>query len=451
MQEVTDRSALPYSAVCYITVTFPDGLSVRGSGVIVGPNDVLTAMHVLYYEEHGGWAVNVSVSPGADTLPSVTPFGVFSNVGRLEAPGANWDQNGDGLLTDAESQHDMALIGFTSRIGDITGWLPVARLAGDFAGKVVGYPAHPPSGVGIGMMSEDVLALDSDSFGVYDIESALGSGASGGPLLYSNSGQTVVAGVLSSGTLNGSRSTYAAFDGAGTWEWLSQAIAGNDALLSPLQRTGWVGTASGDVITGNALDNAMWAGAGNDVVDGGSGIDTAFFSGTRSQYGVSTSGTTLQVFDTVLNRDGSDVLTQVERLAFDDVDLALDLSGHAGLVARFLGVVFGPDAVHDATYAGVGLWHLDHGMSAQQLMALALQVRLGAGASDAAVVQLLYANVVGAAATPEESAVYEGLLASGQETQASLGLFAAETALIAVRIDMTGLAASGLAYEPLAG
>lgn len=451
MEEVTERTLLPYSAVCYITVTYPDGASIRGSGVIVGPNDVLTAMHVVYQADHGGWAVNVSVTPGADTVPSIAPFGSFTDWGSLDAPTADWDPNGDALLTDAESQRDMAVIGLKTRIGDVAGWLPPAPVAEDFEGVMLGYPAHPPSGVGIGMMAESVLAQASDAYGVYDIDSALGSGASGGPLLYSLSGQNVVAGVLSSGTLDGSRSTYAAFDGDGTWDWLTETIAANDTLLAPDERTAWVGTDGADVLSGNALDNDVLAGQGDDAIDGAAGIDTAFFTGARAQYAVTSTASALQVDDAIVGRDGSDTMVRVERLAFDDVALAFDLIGNAGVVARCLGAVFGPDAVGNTVYAGIGLWHLDHGMSAEQLMALALQVRLGPAASDADVVALLYSQVAGSAPTPDQAAYYEGWLATGQVSQAGLGLYAAQTEVNAAHIGLAGLAAMGLAYQPLAG
>ncbi len=101
----------------------------------------------------------------------------------------NWDSNGDGLLTDAEAQWDMALIGLTSRIGDTTGWLGLSSVSSDFNGTMVGYPSR-----GTGMMAASVFADASASYGVFDIASDLGTGASGRPLLYDSGGSTYVAG-----------------------------------------------------------------------------------------------------------------------------------------------------------------------------------------------------------------------------------------------------------------
>ena len=44
---VPQSGAYPYSAIVSISVTFPDGTGSNGSGVMVGPNDVLTAAHVI--------------------------------------------------------------------------------------------------------------------------------------------------------------------------------------------------------------------------------------------------------------------------------------------------------------------------------------------------------------------------------------------------------------------
>jgi V8-like Glu-specific endopeptidase len=61
---VNASGAYPYTAIVSISVTFPDGTATNGSGVMVGPNDVLTAAHVVYSAVHGGAATNVTVSAG---------------------------------------------------------------------------------------------------------------------------------------------------------------------------------------------------------------------------------------------------------------------------------------------------------------------------------------------------------------------------------------------------
>jgi hypothetical protein len=75
-------------------------------------------------------------------------------------------------------------------------------------------------------------------------------------------------------------------------------------------------TGSGnDTIAGNAADNRIDANGGNDVIDGGSGSDTAVFAGVFAAYTLTTlSSNSLRV----VGPDGTDTLTNIERLAFDD-------------------------------------------------------------------------------------------------------------------------------------
>jgi V8-like Glu-specific endopeptidase len=438
MYEITNRTAYPYSAICYITVTWPDrGAASQGSGTVVGPNDILTALHVVYNAERGGWATSVTVTPGYDKSPVSSPYGSFTNWGSLVGRTANWDTNGDGLLTNAEAQYDMAVIGMRSRIGDITGWVNTQPLAADFYGVMAGYPAR-----GTGMMGEDVFADASGTFGVYQVRSGLGAGASGGPLLHTSSdGVTTVVGSLSSGNSSNTSSTYAALYGEGTWDWLNAAMAANDDLIPGMLQSAFIGTAANDVMTGNALDNTF---------SGGLGRDTVVFAGARSSYAISVGSTATTVRDLAPGRDGMDTLTGVERLRFADGAVAFDLNGNAGVAAKILGAVFGKQAVANKAYAGIGLNLLDNGMLYLDVMKVALNAHLGLTPTNETVVTTLYTNVVGFAPSAEVLAYYTGLLQSGQYTHATLGMLAAETTDNAIGINLTGLAATGLDYTPTA-
>ena len=52
----------PYSAVVYVVSTFAHGSVTSGSGVMVGPNDVLTASHMLYDDTRGVGRVRQRIS-----------------------------------------------------------------------------------------------------------------------------------------------------------------------------------------------------------------------------------------------------------------------------------------------------------------------------------------------------------------------------------------------------
>jgi serralysin len=207
-----------------------------------------------------------------------------------------------------------------------------------------------------------------------------------------------------------------------------------------------VGGSGNDTIIGNGANNMLTGGGGNDSIDGGAGIDTACYSGPRAAYGVLAAPGALTVTDT-RGIDGTDTLANVERVSFADGGLAFDLGGNAGLVAETLGAVFGRDAVANSAYAGIGLKLVDGGMSAEQLMNVAIDARLGATASNQDVVDLLWANVFGAAPDSATQAHYLALLGAGTYTVAQFGLLAATSDANLANIDLVGLAATGLAYS----
>ena len=79
-----------------------------------------------------------------------------------------------------------------------------------------------------------------------------------------------------------------------------------------------IGGSANDTLTGNGADNTLRGGAGDDTIAGGDGVDRAVFSGIRSTYSVSTAGGV----STVTGPDGSDTLTGIEFLVFDDITVA---------------------------------------------------------------------------------------------------------------------------------
>jgi Ca2+-binding RTX toxin-like protein len=217
-----------------------------------------------------------------------------------------------------------------------------------------------------------------------------------------------------------------------------------DAIGSP-GRDLIIGNAADNRLSGGAGDDTLYGAKGNDTLDGGLGLDTAAYSGPRNSYQLTALAPGWRVESA---GDGSDQLTGIERLHFGDGWLALDLSGAAGVIARTLGAVFGKAAVANAEYVGIGLYFVDGGMSDSALMQLALDARLGPGASNAAVVELLYTNVVGTTPGAADLANFAGLLERHEYTAASLGLLAANTELNALNIELAGLVQNGLAYLP---
>ena len=166
-----------------------------------------------------------------------------------------------------------------------------------------------------------------------------------------------------------------------------------------------IGGLGNDSISGTATANALHGGAGNDrleglggddQLDGGAGIDTALFSGLRSAYTVKREGAGFTVRDQ-FGSGGLDTLVNVERIAFSNGMLALDIDGHAGQAYRMYKAVFGRDP--DA--AGLGYWiaAMDKGMSADDVAKLFMAspefaVQYGANPDSTRLITTLYKNVL---------------------------------------------------------
>jgi hypothetical protein len=133
-----------------------------------------------------------------------------------------------------------------------------------------------------------------------------------------------------------------------------QAGAGNDRI-SVNGGGGQLGVMAGD---GNDQITLL---GGAHTVDGGAGIDTVRLSMAHTDATIQRIGTTGSTY-TVTDRAGTvQQLTGVERIAFSDTTLALDIDGNGGQVYRIYQAAFNraPDA------GGLGYWirAMDHGQS----------------------------------------------------------------------------------------
>lgn len=206
-----------------------------------------------------------------------------------------------------------------------------------------------------------------------------------------------------------------------------------------------------EIIAGGAGRDILKGFGGNDTLIGNEAIDTVIYSAPSANYAVQRQPDNLW---TVHARDGfpdgMDTLIDIERIKFSDNLLALDLDGNAGITAKIIGVVFGADSVADTQLASIGLNLLDSGMNYEALMQLAIHAALGdSAANHAAVVGLLYGNVVGFPPSAADEAYFVELLDSGAHSVASIGIFAAETAINLENVNFTGLSQSGLEYSLL--
>lgn len=88
-----------------------------------------------------------------------------------------------------------------------------------------------------------------------------------------------------------------------------------------------VGGGANDRLIGNDSDCTLQGGGGDDSLDGGNGSDTAVYSGPASRYHLnfeSANGNQWTVSDSAAGSDGTDSLTNIERLHFVDKTVILE-------------------------------------------------------------------------------------------------------------------------------
>lgn len=210
-----------------------------------------------------------------------------------------------------------------------------------------------------------------------------------------------------------------------------------------------IGTPFDDALKGNKLDNAFHPTSGNDLIDGRGGLDHVYLKATRAEYEVYISEWTDKWTVASLGGElGSNTLSNIERIHFEDGSIALDLNSNAGTVAKILGAVFGKSFVSNKDFVGIGLYYIDVlKFNPQDLTGLAISSRLGISPSSREVVNLLYTNVVGQVPDDLAARDFVQLLDSGAFQIKDLGWMAASTVLNEININLMGLFDTGLAYQ----
>jgi len=236
-------------------------------------------------------------------------------------------------------------------------------------------------------------------------------------------------------------------DGQGTVESVPSAATSQvfGVVNGTAGRDTLVGSNFPDEINGFGGDDRLTGGGGNDTLIGGEGIDVAVYAGVRSDYTVGPRGTRVVANS---GSEGTDTLQQVERIEFSNTALAFDLDGHAGITARILGAVFGRESVANPVFAGAGIGALDGGMSTNELMRIALELRLGAGYTHADEIRMLFRNLLDVEASANDITFWTATLIIGQFTPVSLAMAVANSEINAQNIGLVGLADNGLPYTP---
>lgn len=224
--------------------------------------------------------------------------------------------------------------------------------------------------------------------------------------------------------------SYAVFNGAPSYGSYTDTLA----LANGTGIENAMGSAYGDTLIGNELDNIFVGAGGDDRIDGSWGADTAAYSGTIANFKIEKIGGAVYVTDRQ-GGQGTDALTGVEKLRFQDMSVDLTVQDVAAAVsgARLQAVVelyvgfF--NRVPDAEGLNFWLNQMNQGMTTAQVAdafyGSALQFSGLTGYSstmtDEDFVKVIYKNVLGRSSVDAEGLAYwSGALAQGTETRGSL-------------------------------
>ncbi|WP_279222900.1 DUF4214 domain-containing protein [Stutzerimonas kunmingensis] len=426
-REITELGAYPYRAVAHLYVTFPDGSVALGTGALVGRNDVLTATHVLYNPDAGGWARDVRIALGADYNTATYRY---ESPSLVDLHGSRWDAYGfpaqtfaDGAnqtLTFTESQSDVALIGLSVAAGDQLGYFAMAP---GYDSSQVAYQIGYPQGSS-GMIYGALSVQHNASYAVYQAYTGgsnqlMGPGSSGGPLFVFDNGVPTIIGVRSSGN---DTSAYWA-DVGYSYPQLVSAMAANDELL-PV----WMASS---VVSGTAGNDVLYATNSADQVSGRDGLDTLVFASPHTQYRVVLGAEGAVVASRALS-DDVDHLIDVERLSFSDGVLAIDvgLGEAAGGAYRLYQSAF--DRQPDVGGFNYWIQRIDAGMSLRDVAqsfvdSIEFGARYGTQVSNEQLITNFYLNVLDRSPDPGGYAYWQTQMRSGLSEADVLGLFAEST------------------------
>ncbi len=218
-----------------------------------------------------------------------------------------------------------------------------------------------------------------------------------------------------------------------------------------------IGSAHDDVVMGNAINNRLTGGLGNDWLDGLAGTDTAVFGGTRAEY-VLSSGFGKVFVAANDGVSGFDTLQNIERLAFLDRGVALDMAAtqSGGGAALLLGAVLGDAALTSKKpLVGAVIDLFDQGFTLQTLSGAVMRLPIwgllaGGGAASASNTEIAnYLLTTVNRTAPDAATLATAVETLDAETGAAQGGFLwhlAESSANQTQVGLLGLAATGLDF-----
>jgi hypothetical protein len=210
-----------------------------------------------------------------------------------------------------------------------------------------------------------------------------------------------------------------------------------------------VSAPANQVVVGTSANDLLTTSPANDSIDGAAGIDTVVYTGTRADHTLTQTSAGWTISSTA---DGTDTLSNIERLKFADTTVALDISGVAGQAYRIYQAAL--DRTPDPTGLGYWISVMDSGSTlqsvAQGFVSSPEFIGLyGTNPSNAQIVTRLYSNVLHRAPDQSGFDYWLGVLdrqdATVAEVLASFGESPENQAAL------IGAISSGIAFIPYVG
>lgn len=330
-----------------------NGKIIEGSGFLVGPNDLLTAAHVV----HNG---NKFLSGG--------PITVYFD-GRKYSAKVVWKTVSGAYDGSGDWKDDMALLTLDKPIGYQLGWMGMSSQSNHRTSNInlAGYSITENSSVydGDNLQTDFVSATYNTlsgtiSYTSYDIH----GGSSGGPAYWysSSSGDRYAVGIHVAGNKTINTGTVANLlttsDINTLKKWIKSngdskkatinGTDGNDTLLGSNNSDKLIGKSGNDrlraidgndtleggkhkdILEGGNGKDRLKGGSGNDTLDGGSGSDIAIFGNKFKKYVIVKKGANKYKVIDKSGNTGTDIVKNVEFFKFGNkkIDVKKDLKGH---------------------------------------------------------------------------------------------------------------------------
>ncbi len=190
-------------------------------------------------------------------------------------------------------------------------------------------------------------------------------------------------------------------------------LGGNDFLS---------GGKGNDVVDGGTGNDVVLGGAGNDRIEGGEGFDVASYGSKFGAVKVAHADGAITVNGGSAGL-GTDILTGVERIVFNDGVLAFDVDQVAGQTYRLYQAAF--DRTPDTGGLGHNIELMDAGLSLQDMASAFVNsaefIQLyGTAPSDNAFIEALYNNVLDRGSDATGYAYWQHELESGNRSRADV-------------------------------